>query len=130
MKKMKRVAIANRGEVAVRIIRACEELGLETVLLHSDADIHSRAYRLATKTICIGPAVAALSYLNIDANIGAALAAGAPTQLRRIVMLLVDTCQGKDDGQMNRNVAAEYAVIRGTANNDVVGVLVVVLALR
>ena len=77
MKKMKRVAIANRGEVAVRIIRACEELGLETVLLHSDADIHSRAYRLATKTICIGPAVAALSYLNIDANIGAALAAGA-----------------------------------------------------
>lgn len=77
MKKMKRIAIANRGEVAVRIIRACEELGLETVLLHSDADIHSRAYRLATKTICIGPAATALSYLNIDANIGAALAAGA-----------------------------------------------------
>lgn len=77
MKKMKRIAIANRGEVAVRIIRACEELGLETVLLHSDADIHSRAYRLATKTICIGPAATSLSYLNIDANIGAALAAGA-----------------------------------------------------
>lgn len=77
MKKMKRIAIANRGEVAVRIIRACEELGLETVLLHSDADIHSRAYRLATKTICIGPAATALSYLNIEANIGAALAAGA-----------------------------------------------------
>ncbi len=77
MKKMKRIAIANRGEVAVRIIRACEELGLETVLLHSDADIHSRAYRLATKTICIGPAATALSYLNIEANIGAAVAAGA-----------------------------------------------------
>lgn len=77
MKKMKRVAIANRGEVAVRIIRACEELGLETVLMHSDADVYSRAYRLATKTICIGPAATALSYLNIDANIGAALASGA-----------------------------------------------------
>lgn len=77
MKQMRRVAIANRGEVAVRIIRACEELGLETVLLHSDVDIHSRAYRLATKKICIGPASTALSYLNIEANVSAALAAGA-----------------------------------------------------
>ena len=74
---MKTVAIANRGEVAVRIIRACEELGLETVLLHSDADVHSRAFRLATKKICIGPAPTAQSYLNIEANINAALAAGA-----------------------------------------------------
>lgn len=77
MKKMRRVAIANRGEVAVRIIRACEELGLETVLLHSDADIKSRAYRLATRKMRIGPAATALSYLNIGANIEAALAAGA-----------------------------------------------------
>src|SRR3989344_495142 len=77
MKSIHRVAIANRGEVAVRIIRACEELGLETVLLHSDADIDSRAYRLATKTICIGPAPTAQSYLNISANIDAALASGA-----------------------------------------------------
>ena len=77
MKSIHRVAIANRGEVAVRIIHACEELGLETVLLHSDADINSRAYRLATKSICIGPAPTAESYLNIAANIDAALAAGA-----------------------------------------------------
>ena len=77
MKTIHRVAIANRGEVAVRIIRACEELNLETVLLHSDADIDSRAYRLATKTICIGPAAAAESYLNISSNIDGALAAGA-----------------------------------------------------
>lgn len=77
MKKINRVAIANRGEVAVRIIRACEELGLETVLLHSDVDTQSRAYRLATKKICIGPAPTAQSYLNIEANINAALAAGA-----------------------------------------------------
>jgi acetyl/propionyl-CoA carboxylase alpha subunit len=77
MKKINRVAIANRGEVAVRIIRACEELGIETVLLHSDVDMQSRAYRLATKKMCIGPANTAQSYLNIEANINAALAAGA-----------------------------------------------------
>jgi acetyl/propionyl-CoA carboxylase alpha subunit len=77
MKKINRVAIANRGEVAVRIIKACEELGIETVLLHSDADIQSRAYRMATKNICIGPAPTAQSYLNIEANINAAIAAGA-----------------------------------------------------
>ena len=77
MRSIRRVAIANRGEVAVRIIRACEELGLETVLLHSDVDINSRAYRMATKKICIGPAPTAQSYLNIEANINGALAAGA-----------------------------------------------------
>ena len=77
MKTIKTVAIANRGEVAVRIIKACEELGLQTVLLHSDADINSRAYRMATKKICIGPAPTAQSYLNIEANINAAIAAGA-----------------------------------------------------
>lgn len=77
MKKINRIAIANRGEVAVRIIRACEEMGIETVLLHSDADVNSRAYRMATKKIRIGPAPTAQSYLNIEANINAALAGGA-----------------------------------------------------
>lgn len=76
-RQIRRVAIANRGEVAVRIIRACEELGIETVLLHSDVDMNSRAYRMADKKICIGPAPTSQSYLNIDANINAALAAGA-----------------------------------------------------
>lgn len=71
--RIKRLAIANRGEVAVRIIRACEELGIESVLLHSEPDVNSRAYRLATKTVCIGPAPVAESYLNIEANIQAAL---------------------------------------------------------
>lgn len=77
MSKFSRIAIANRGEVAVRIIKACEELGIETVLLHSEADISSRAYRMATKTVCIGPAPTAESYLNIKANIDGALAGGA-----------------------------------------------------
>ncbi|KYG70565.1 pyruvate carboxylase subunit A [Bdellovibrio bacteriovorus] len=77
MAKFSRIAIANRGEVAVRIIKACEELGIETVLLHSEADINTRAYRMATKTICIGPAPTAESYLNIKANVDGALAGGA-----------------------------------------------------
>lgn len=77
MSKFTRIAIANRGEVAVRIIKACDELGIETVLLHSEADIQSRAYRMATKTMCIGPAPTAESYLNIEANINGALASGA-----------------------------------------------------
>jgi acetyl/propionyl-CoA carboxylase alpha subunit len=76
MKKFKRIAIANRGEVAVRIIKACEELGIETVLLHSEADIQSRAYRMATKTVCIGPAETAKSYLSVEANIEGARAGG------------------------------------------------------
>lgn len=77
MNKIKRLAIANRGEVAVRIIHACQELGIETVLLHSEVDKKSRAYRLADKTICIGPASTAESYLNIEANIQGAIAAQA-----------------------------------------------------
>lgn len=77
LKNFKRIAIANRGEVAVRIIKACEELGIETVLLHSEVDRNSRAFRMATKTICIGGATTAESYLNIEANIQGALAGGA-----------------------------------------------------
>jgi acetyl/propionyl-CoA carboxylase alpha subunit len=77
MKEIRRIAIANRGEVAVRIIKACEELGLETVLLHSDVDRGSRAYRMANTPICIGGAASSESYLNIQNNIQGALAGGA-----------------------------------------------------
>ncbi len=75
--KVEKVAIANRGEVAVRIIRACREMGLETVLLHSKADESSMAARLAGETYLIGGPAPAESYLNIEANIQAAIAAGA-----------------------------------------------------
>lgn len=75
--KITKLAIANRGEVAVRIIRACHELGISTVLLHSEADTETRAYRLADEKICIGPAPTAESYLNIEANVRGALSAGA-----------------------------------------------------
>ena len=71
---LSRVLIANRGEIAVRIIRACRALGLETVLAVSDADRVSLPARLANRTICIGPASATASYLNVKAIVTAALA--------------------------------------------------------
>jgi acetyl/propionyl-CoA carboxylase alpha subunit len=76
-KKFAKVAIANRGEVAVRIIHACQELGLETVLLHSSVDEHTTAYRLADESVCIGGASSSESYLNISANVQGALSASA-----------------------------------------------------
>ena len=72
----RRVLVANRGEIAVRVIRTCRRLGIETVLTVSDADAASLPARLADKVIRIGPAPAADSYLNVEAVVGAALAAG------------------------------------------------------
>ena len=68
-----RILIANRGEIAVRLLRTCTRLGIETVLAASEADINSMAARMADRTICIGPAASADSYLNVDAVIKAAL---------------------------------------------------------
>lgn len=77
MNKIRKIAVANRGEVAVRIIRACQELGLETVLLHSEADQNSMAARMADETFLIGGSPSSESYLNIEANIRGAIATGA-----------------------------------------------------
>ncbi len=72
-----RVLIANRGEIAVRIIRACQGLGIETVLAVSDADRDSLPARIADRAFCIGPAEPAGSYLDIKAVVAAALGTGA-----------------------------------------------------
>ncbi|XXK28127.1 acetyl-CoA carboxylase biotin carboxylase subunit [Arenicellales bacterium nBUS_45] len=67
-----KLVIANRGEIALRILRACGELGIRTVALHSQADAETKYVRLASESVCIGPAPAASSYLNIPAVIAAA----------------------------------------------------------
>ncbi|MBA2124108.1 acetyl-CoA carboxylase biotin carboxylase subunit [bacterium Unc6] len=67
-----KILIANRGEVAVRIIRACKELGIKTVAVYSDADTESLHVRLANESVCIGPASSKYSYLNIASIISAA----------------------------------------------------------
>jgi len=67
-----KVLIANRGEIAVRIVRACRELGIKTVAVHSTVDAEAMHTRLADESVCIGPASARESYLNIPSIIAAA----------------------------------------------------------
>lgn len=73
----KKLLIANRGEIAVRIQRTCRELGIETVAIHSTADENSLHVKLADESVCVGPAKSALSYLNIPAILSAAEITGA-----------------------------------------------------
>jgi acetyl-CoA carboxylase biotin carboxylase subunit len=68
----RRILIANRGEIALRLIRACHELGIETVAIYSQADRDSPHWRTATRAVCIGPAQSKDSYLNMDAILQAA----------------------------------------------------------
>lgn len=72
MKLFKKILIANRGEIAVRIIRACKELGIKTVAVYSDVDKESLHVRLADESVCIGPANVTQSYLNIPTILSAA----------------------------------------------------------
>jgi len=71
-----RVLVANRGEIALRIIRACQGLGIATVLAHSEADRDSLGARIADRAVCIGPASATQSYLDARLLVNAALATG------------------------------------------------------
>jgi acetyl-CoA carboxylase biotin carboxylase subunit len=67
-----KIVIANRGEIALRVLRACRELGVKTVAVHSEADRDLKHVRLADESVCIGPAPSAESYLNVPAIISAA----------------------------------------------------------
>ena len=67
-----KILIANRGEIALRIQRACRELGIKTVAVHSEADAEAKYVKLADESVCIGPASSTLSYLNVPAIISAA----------------------------------------------------------
>ena len=74
---LEKVVIANRGEIALRILRACKELGIKTVAVHSTADRDLKHVLLADETVCIGPAPSVKSYLNVKAIIEAACLTGA-----------------------------------------------------
>ena len=74
---IKKILIANRGEIAVRIIRACREMGIRTVAIYSETDKDSLHTKLADEAICIGPAPSAKSYLNVKAILEAACLTGA-----------------------------------------------------
>src|SRR6201987_297057 len=72
-----KILIANRGEIALRVHRACKEMGISTVAVHSEADATGMWVRLADESVCIGPAPAAKSYLNIPSISAAAEITGA-----------------------------------------------------
>ena len=74
---LKKVLIANRGEIALRVLRACREMGIATVAVHSAADNDSLHVKLADESVCIGPAPSAQSYLHIPSIIAAAEVTGA-----------------------------------------------------
>src|SRR4030095_14961154 len=67
-----KILIANRGEIALRVQRACRELGIQTVMVHSEADRDAKYVRLADEAVCIGPAASSASYLNVPAIISTA----------------------------------------------------------
>ena len=67
-----KILIANRGEIALRILRACQEMGIKTVTVHSQADSEAKYVKLSDESVCIGPAPSNLSYLNVPAIISAA----------------------------------------------------------
>src|SRR5579871_1548938 len=72
-----KILIANRGEIALRVLRTCKELGIRTVAVHSTADSNAMHVRLADESVCIGPPSARDSYLNIPAILSAATITGA-----------------------------------------------------
>lgn len=74
---IEKILIANRGEIAVRIIRACREMGIETVAVYSEADREALHTQLADEAVCIGPAASADSYLNMERILSAAMVTGA-----------------------------------------------------
>ena len=74
---IRKVLVANRGEIAVRIIRACREMGIETVAVYSEADREAIHAKLADEAICIGPAALLESYLAMEKIISATIVSGA-----------------------------------------------------
>ncbi len=126
---MRRLLIANRGEIAARIIRTCHRLGIETVLAASEADLNSIPARMADQTICIGPAKSAASYLNVDLVVAAAVEAGADaihpgygflsenvllaTRCRESGILFIGPTEAQLDGIGDKLKARGHAVAAG-----------------
>ena len=84
MKFFEKVLIANRGEIAIRVMRACRELGIDTVAIYSEADKNSLFVHYADEAFPVGPAPPSKSYLNMERIISVARTAGADTSLSSI----------------------------------------------
>ena len=108
---VERVLIANRGEIAVRILRACRSMGLEAVVAHSEADTDSRAVRMADEAICIGPAESARSYLSAASVISAALVSGCDAITTGVIA--VGESGRTDDGVRQTDVGHRACIDHG-----------------
>ena len=80
----RKILIANRGEIALRVILACKELGIKTVAVHSTADVDALHVKFADEDVCIGPPASRDSYLNISAVLSAAEITGAEAGASRL----------------------------------------------
>ena len=89
MTMFRKILIANRGEIALRIIRACHEMGIPSVIAHSEADRDSLPVRMADEHICIGPGASGKSYLNIPNIISAALIGFSGGKWKRDKFLII-----------------------------------------
>ena len=120
----KKILIANRGEIAVRVIRACKEWGISTVAVHSDVDRESMHVRLADESVCIGPPQVKNSYLNIPSIISAATIANADAIHPGIGMLSENSNFAKGSIQIAQTIVntenKSYSVVGG---GDTIAVL-------
>ncbi len=89
---IRKILIANRGEIAIRIIRACREMGIETVAVYSKADREALHTQLADEAVCIGPAAAKDSYLNMEQIISATIMVRMP-YIRDLVFSRTASCE-------------------------------------
>src|SRR4051812_50215710 len=114
---MRKLLVANRGEIAIRVMRAARELGIPTVAVCSEADVEALHARVADERVVIGPAAAARSYLNIDAVLAAAAEGGAaaghpgngvPSELAEVARRV-----GQAGGATVRAAAAGRSLPRG-----------------
>ena len=97
---IRKLLIANRGEIAVRIIRACREMGIEAVAVYSEADKESLHTQLADEAICIGPGPSVKSYLNMESIISAAIVSVSYTHLFRLLLLWLTQREWSDAERM------------------------------
>src|SRR5246127_4334604 len=117
-----KILIANRGEIALRILRACKELGISTVAVHSTADADAMHVRLADESVCIGPPPSKDSYLNVPALLGACEVTGregvAPAKKIGFPVLVKAAAGGGGRGMKVAHTAQDLALALSTAANE------------
>ena len=114
-----KILIANRGEIAVRIMRACRELGIPSVAVYSEADRDALFVKYADEAYCIGPAPAVQSYLNIDRILETAKKCGASAEKEKALRRVEPGWVGSGYHNGDRNQSRNLHKYKGTANGEI-----------